>query len=71
MKKKKVIVSTLSEDVFTDVENKFEELGVCIIEERYDLLSRRYELYARVNLRQSYKLRRFIKSCDANIIEID
>lgn len=66
---KKVVVSTLSEEVLTDVENKFEELGVNIIEERYDLLYHRYEIYAKVNLRQSYKLRHFIKNRDANIME--
>lgn len=38
MKKKNVVISTLSEDVVTSIENKFEELGVDIIEERYDLL---------------------------------
>ena len=70
MKKKNVVMSTLSEDVLSDIENKLEELGVSIIEERYDLLYHRYELYVKVNLRQSYKLRRFIKNRNANIMEL-
>lgn len=57
-----VVVSTLSEDVVTDIENKLEEIGVSVIEERYDLRRHRYELYARVSFLQSCKLRRFIKS---------
>lgn len=65
---KNVVISTLSEEVFESVVNKFEELGVSIIEKRYDLLYHRYEVYARTNLRQSYILRRFIKTLDANII---
>lgn len=65
---KNVVVSTLSEEVLTEIENKFEDLGVSIIEERYDLLYHRYELYVKVNLLQSYKLRKFIKSHDAIIV---
>lgn len=67
---RKVVISTLSEDVLTDVENKLDELGVNIIEERYNLLHHQYELYAKVNLRQRYKLRRFMNSRNANIMEL-
>lgn len=67
---RKVVISTLSEDVLTDVENKLDELGVNIIEERYNLLYHQYELYAKVNLRQRYKLRRFMNSRNANIMEL-
>ena len=59
---KNVVVSTLFEDELTEVENKLEELGASIIEERYDLLYRRYDLYVKLNLRQLYKLRKFVKS---------
>lgn len=67
---RKVVISTLSEDVLTDVENKLDELGVNIIEKIYDLLYHRYELYVKVNLRQSYKLHRFMNSRNANIMEL-
>lgn len=70
MKKRNVVVSTLSENVFTDVVDKFEELGVNIIEKRYDLLYHRYEIYVRLTLRQSYTLRHFVKNRDANILEL-
>ena len=69
MKKKKVVVSTLSGEVFDDVVSKLEELEVDIIEKRYDLLYHRYELYAKLTLRQSYILRHFIKSREATIME--
>ena len=68
MKKKKVVLSTLFEDELTEVENKLEELGVSIIEIRYDLLYRRYDLYAKFTLRQLYQLRKFIKSHAVNIV---
>ena len=64
---KNVVVSTLFEDELTEVENKLEELGASIVEERYDLLYRRYDLYVRLNLRQLYKLRKFVKSHAVNI----
>jgi hypothetical protein len=70
MKKKNVVVSTLSEGVVEDVESKLEDMGVSIIEERYDLLHHRYEIYARLSLRQNYKLRRFIKNRNADIVEL-
>lgn len=70
MKKRNVVVSTLSEDVFESVADVFEELGVNIIEKRYDLLYHRYEIYARLTLRQCYKLRKFIKNRNANILEL-
>lgn len=66
---KKVVVSTLSEETFCDVVDLIEGLGVNIIEKRYDLLYHRYEIYAKLNLRQSYKLRHFVKSLDAYVIE--
>lgn len=34
-----IVMSTLSETVLTDIEKKLDELGVNIIEERYDLLN--------------------------------
>ena len=62
MRKRNVVISTLSQEAFEDVVNKLENLEVDIVEKRYDLLYKRYEIYARTNLRQSYTLRRFIKS---------
>lgn len=70
MKRKNVVISILSEDVFTDVLDKFEEIGAVIIEKSYDLLYHRYEIYARANLRQCYKIRNFIKSRDVSYIEL-
>lgn len=70
MKKKNVVMSTLSEEVFENILNKLEDLGIEVIEKRYDLLYHRYEIYVRANLRQCYKLRRFIKSHEANIMEL-
>ena len=69
MKKKNVVISTLSEDVFTDAVDKIEEMGARVIEKRYDLLYHRYEIYAKLNLRQSYILRKFMKSREATIME--
>lgn len=68
MKKLNVVLSTLFEDELTEVENKLEELGASIIEERYDLLYHRYDLYTKLNLKQLYKLRKFIKSHAVSII---
>ena len=68
MKKKKVVLSTMFEEDLTKVENKLEELGVSIIELRYDLLYHRYDLYAKMTLRQLYQLRKFIKSYAVNIV---
>lgn len=70
MKKRNVVVSTMSGEVFEDVVDKLEDMKVYIIEKRYDLLYHRYEIYARTNLRQSYELRRFIKYRDASIMEL-
>ena len=69
MRKRKVVVNTLSGEAFESVVNKFEEMGVNIIEKRYDLLYHRYEIYVRLNLRQSYQLRHFVKSLDVNIMD--
>lgn len=69
MRKRNVVISTLSEDVFTNTIDKLEELGVCIIEKRYDLLYHRYEIYARATLRQSYVLRHFMKNLDGTIVD--
>ena len=69
MKKKKVVVGTMSGEVFEDIITKLEEMEINIIEKRYDLLYHRYEIYAKLTLRQSYMLRRFIKSLDASMIE--
>ena len=55
-----VVVSTLSEEAFEGLVNKFEEMEVDIIEKRYDLLWHRYEIYVKINLRQRNKLRKFI-----------
>lgn len=60
--KKNVVIGTLSQEVFEDVINKLEEMGVDIIEKRYDLLYKRYEIHVKPTLRQSYMLRRFVKS---------
>lgn len=70
MRQKHVVISTLSEEVFEDVIAKLEDLEVNIIEERYDLLYHRYEIYAKLTLRQSYTLRHFVKSRDASIFEV-
>ena len=70
MKKKHVVVSTLSEDVFEGAVDKIEEMGGHIEEKRYDLLYHRYEIYAILDLWQSYKLRHFIKSYGATIMEV-
>lgn len=70
MRQKHVVVSTLSEEVFEDVISKLEDLKVNIIEERYNLVYHRYEIYAKLTLRQSYMLRHFLKSRDANIFEV-
>lgn len=69
MKKRNVVISTLSEDVFENAVDQIESLGASIIEKRYDLLYHRYEIYARMTLRQSYKMRHFVKSLDATIID--
>lgn len=64
-----VVISTLFEEDFLATEDKLEELGVNIIEERYDLLYHRYEIYVRTNLRQSYILRRFAKDHAVSIMD--
>ena len=69
MKKRNVVVSTLSEEVFEELDDKLEELGVSIVEKRYDLLYHRYEIYVRATIRQSYKLRHFVKDRAATIID--
>ena len=67
--KRHVVVSTLSEEVFENVISKLEDLEVDIIEKRYDLLYHRYKIYVKPTLRECYKLRRFVKSLDASIVE--
>lgn len=69
MKKRKVVISTLSGDVFENVVDKLEAMEVDIVEKRYDLLYHRYEIYVKTTLRQNYKLRHFIKSLDANFMD--
>lgn len=69
MKKRNVVISTLSGDAFEEIMDKLEETKVYIVEKRYDLLYHRYEIFIRANLRQRYIMRNFIKSLDANIIE--
>lgn len=71
MKKKNVVVSTLSEEVFEDIENKLEEMGVSVIEERYDLLYHRYEIYVKLNFRQNYNLRHFIKNRNLRVMYLE
>lgn len=68
MKKKNVVVNTLSDEVLTDIENLIEDIGANVIEIRYDLLYHRYELYTRLNFKQRHQLRYFIKSREAKII---
>ena len=68
MRKINVVVSTLSQEVFEDLVNKFEEKGVSIIEKRYDLLYHRYEIYVRLNHRQCYTIQRFIKPRNASLM---
>lgn len=68
MKKINVVVSTLSEDVFEDLVNKFDGIGVNIIEKRYDLLYHRYEIYVRLNHRQCYTIQRFVKPRSASLM---
>ena len=70
MKKRDVVLSTLSPDVFEDAVNKIEEMGASIIEKRYDLLYHRYEIHAKLTHRQCYKLRKFIRYRDVSILEI-
>lgn len=62
-----VVVSTLSEDVFEELVNKFDEMGVSIIEKRYNLLWHQYEIYVKLNLRQRHKLRKSISHRYAQI----
>ena len=68
MKKMNVVVGTLSDEVFDALDDMFEKIGVNIIEKRYDLLYHRYEIHARVNLQQVYKLRKFVQSHNAEIL---
>ena len=70
MKKRNVVMTTLSEEVFEEIDDKLEEMGVNIIEKRYDLLYHRYEIYVRATLRQSYILRHFIKNRNATIMDL-
>ena len=65
-----VVVSTLSQEVFENVLDKLDEIGGNVIEKRYDLLYHRYEIYAKLTYLQSYKLRKFIRHRDVNILEI-
>lgn len=65
-----VVLSTLSEELFENVLDKLDEIGGDVVEKRYDLLYHRYEIYAKMNFRQSCKLRKFIKHCDVNILEV-
>ena len=65
-----VVVNTLSEEMFEGMLDKLDEIGGNVIEKRYDLLYHRYEIYAKLNFRQSYKLRQFIKHRDVNILEV-
>ena len=70
MKKRNVVLSTFSGEVFEDIVDKLEEMEVDIIEKRYDLLYHRYEIYAKLTFLESSKLRRFIKHRDVNILEV-
>lgn len=70
MKKRNVVMTTLSEEAFEEIINKLEDMGVKIIEKRYDLLYHRYEIYVRTTLRQSYILRHFIKDRNATIMDL-
>lgn len=70
MRKINVVVSTLSEEVFEELVNKFEEMGVTIIEKRYDLLYHRHEIYVRLNYRQCYTIQRFTRPRNASLISL-
>lgn len=67
---KNMVMNTLSEIVLTDIENKLDELGVTIVEERYNLTYHRYEIYIKVNLRQKHAIRKFVKHRDVRIFEV-
>lgn len=66
-----IVMSTLQEDALADLENKLDEMGVNIIEERYDLLRRKYEVYVKANFWQSSKLRYLVKSHGKIVIEFE
>ena len=70
MRMRNVVVSTLSEEAFVEILSKLETLGANVVEKRYDLLYKRYEIYAKANHRQCYKLRRFVKSYNASLMEL-
>lgn len=65
-----VVVSTLLEETFEGMLDKLDEIGGEVVEKRYDLLYHRYEIHAKLNFRQSCKLRRFIKHSDVTILEV-
>lgn len=70
MKKLNVVASTLSEEVFENLVNKFEEMGVDILEKRYDLRYHRYEIHVRLNHRQCYTIQRFTKHHNASLMAL-
>ena len=70
MTQKNVVMSTLFEEDFEAINDRLEDMGIDIIEKRYDLLYHRYEVYARVTIRQSYMLRRFVKKLAVSILVV-
>lgn len=70
MTRKNVVMSTLFEEDFEAINDQLEDMGIDIIEKRYDLLYHRYEVYARVTVRQSYVLRRFVKKLAVSILVV-
>ena len=65
-----VVVSTLSEEMFESMLDKLDEIGGEVIDYRLVFPYHRYEIYAKLNFRQSCKLRHFIKHRDVNILEV-
>ena len=65
---RKVIISTMFEEDFESVERKLEDMKVNIEEEKYDLLYHRYDIYAKVNIKQLAQLYRFKKHHAINLM---
>lgn len=63
-KRKQVIISTVSEQLLSNIEKKLEDMGIDIVEIRYDLLWKRYDVYAKVTREQAYELLEFTKIHD-------
>lgn len=66
-----VVISIKSEKLFTDVLDKIDELGGDVVETRYDLLWKRYEIHVNLTPRQSDSLRSFIKNRNTDIMDFE